>query len=127
MKKPNRQRGMLINLLPPQFREELKALEAARDDDSVSALEWHTRADKLLGRSATLPGPIREAFNRSIKNLAANERAEEIRTGHLVGLSPDADERAIREQEADLRRQINAGALEAEDAEALRRRLAEGL
>lgn len=123
MKKNPRPKGMMINLLPAQLRDGLKELEAARDDDSVTAAEWHRQADVLLGRAATMPAPIRDAFNRAVSGLARSERAHEQRTGRLVGLPADADHESTRLAESELRRQVKSGELSVQEAEALRRRL----
>jgi hypothetical protein len=122
MKKSSGQSGMLLRLLPAELRRELEALEHDRDDDSVSAEDWHRRADRLVARSASLPGPLRDAFNRCVKGLARNEREQERRTGRLVGLAADQDEQATRAAEAELRRKVQSGELPGEAAEDLRRR-----
>lgn len=123
MSRTPRPRGMMINLLPAHLREELRALEAARDDESVSAEDWHRRADILMGRAASMPAPIRDAFNRAVRGLARDERDLERRTGRLVGLPDGVDEAEVRAQEADLRRRVKAGELSADEADVLRRRL----
>lgn len=123
MKKTPRQSGMLVKLLPPALRQELEVLEAARDDDAVSAQEWHQRADRLIARAATLPAPLRDAFNRSVRGLARDERELERQTGRLVGLPAGADEDAVRRAEQELRRDIESGELPQQEAEELRRRL----
>jgi hypothetical protein len=123
MKKSSKQSGMLLRLLPGELRSELQALEAARADDSVTAEEWHRRADRLIVRATALPAPLRDAFNRSLAGLARGEREEERRTGRLVGLPAGADEEAVRRDEAELRRKVQHGELSPEEAEQVRRRL----
>lgn len=123
MKKSSKQSGMLLRLLPGELRSELQALEAAREDDSVTAEEWHRRADRLIVRATALPAPLRDAFNRSLAGLARGEREEERRTGRLVGLPAGADEEAVRREEAELRHKVQHGELSPEEAEQVRRRL----
>ena len=115
--------GGLLNLLPPKIREELKALERDRDDDTVTVEQWHSRADRLLAQGAALPGPMREAFLRSVRGMAKNEQELEQKTGHLLGLPKGADEEAVRAAETDLRKRITSGDLTDTEKEDLRSRL----
>jgi hypothetical protein len=115
--------GGLLNLLPPKIREELRSLERDRDDDNVTAAEWHSRADRLIAQGTALPGPLREAFLRSVRGLARNEEELERKTGNLVGLPKGADQDTVRASEADLRRRIAAGELSDDEAQNIKDRL----
>ena len=115
--------GGLLNLLPPKIREELKSLEKDRDDDKVSVEAWHSRADKIIAQGASLPGPLREAFLRSVRGLAKNEQEIERKTGHLLGLPEGADEATIRIDEENLRKRITSGNLTDTEKEELRGRI----
>ena len=115
--------GGLLNLLPPKIREELKSLEKDRDDDKVSVEAWHSRADKIIAQGASLPGPLREAFFRSVRGLAKNEQEIERKTGHLLGLPEGADEATIRIDEENLRKRITSGNLTDTEKDELRGRI----
>ena len=115
--------GGLLNLLPPKIREELKSLEKDRDDDKVSVEAWHSRADKIIAQGASLPGPLREAFLRSVRGLAKNEQEIERKTGHLLGLPEGADEATIRIDEENLRKRITSGNLTDTEKDELRGRI----
>lgn len=115
--------GGLLNLLPSKIREELKSLERDRDDVNVTVEEWHARADKIMAQGAALPGPLREAFLRTVRGMAKNERDIEQKTGRLLGLPKGADEAAVRAAEDDLRTRIASGDLTETEKEQLRGRL----
>jgi len=115
--------GGLLNLLPPKIREELKSLEHDRDDENVSVEAWHARADKIMAQGAALPGPLREAFLRTVRGMAKNEQEIEQKTGHLLGLPKGANEAAVRAAEEELRARIASGDLTDAEKEELRSRL----
>lgn len=103
--------GKMSNFLPPSIKNELTSLERDRDDDSVSSEIWHARADILINKGLSLPGPIRDRFIRTMRTMADEEREIEQNTGKLVGLPVDADQIAILADEEKIREQIRSGVI----------------
>lgn len=67
----------LLNMMPPGLRQELKQLEADRDDENVTPLQWEAKAMNLMHKANTLPPVLRDGFGKIIKQLSAVEQHED--------------------------------------------------